>query len=83
MWHSATERANTYAAVFSTEGGAKVLEDLKKLAFYDRTTYHDNPYAMAHREGSRGLVLAIEQAIAGAGPVPADPEPAEDFSSDE
>lgn len=49
-----------YAALFNSENGKLVLEDLKKYAYYDRGTFvFGDPHATAKNEGRREVVLSI------------------------
>lgn len=53
-----------YQKLFETPDGEKVLRDLCKLGFIDRTTFApDNQYETAFREGQRAMVLRIVQII--------------------
>ena len=48
-----------YHSVFETEAGERVLEDLKKVCFYNDPTIHELPHIMAYNEGSRNVILHI------------------------
>ena len=48
-----------YRRGFNTEGGGKVLSDLKSRFGYETTTFSDNPYETAFNEGQRAAVLLI------------------------
>ena len=57
-----------YAVTFTTEAGARVLEDLRRSAFYYRTTCERTMYGVDHlgtvrNEGARQLVLGIEDNV--------------------
>jgi len=49
-----------YNTVFTSESGARVLEDLKRTCFYYSTTIHELPHVMANQEGQRNVILHIE-----------------------
>jgi hypothetical protein len=65
-WKDATERAQAYAAVFTSPEGERVLEDMKHSAFFYSSTYDAVPHAMGIREGRRLSVVDIENLIASA-----------------
>lgn len=48
-----------YNQVFQNEGGKEVLADLRKFCFATATTFDDNPYEMARREGRREVFMQI------------------------
>lgn len=53
------ERKQSYVDTFESAAGLKVLEDLSRLAFANRTTFDANPQQMAFNEGQRSVVLHI------------------------
>lgn len=58
-----------YAALFLTPGGLSVLDDLKDLFFYKRSTFQPSQVAeagelpMAYNEGQRMVIMHIEDMI--------------------
>ena len=54
------ERKQMYLTVFDSAEGKKVLEDLSRLAFINRTTFNENPQKMAFHEGQRSIILHIQ-----------------------
>lgn len=48
-----------YIECFSTSSGQEVLEDLKRMCYYEYTTFSKDPYELAYREGIRSVVLQI------------------------
>ncbi len=49
----------SYNMFFTSEDGKIVLEDLKKVCFFNTTTINDSSNAMAFNEGQRAVVLHI------------------------
>lgn len=47
-----------YLSCFSTAGGQRVLEDMKK-SYSDRSSHSENPYDTAYNEGQRSVYLSI------------------------
>jgi len=54
------ERKQLYQDVFESPNGKKVLEDLSRHAFINKTTLNENSNRMAFSEGMRSLVLHIQ-----------------------
>lgn len=54
------EKKQLYQNVFESPDGAKVLEDLSKTAFANKTTFNENPNKMAFNEGQRSIILHIK-----------------------
>ena len=48
-----------YSEVFLTPNGQTVLEDLKRVAFFNSTTINQIPHIMGFNEGQRAVVLHI------------------------
>jgi hypothetical protein len=48
-----------YNEVFPTPNGQKVLDDLKKIAFFNSTTINEIPHIMGFNEGQRAVILHI------------------------
>ena len=46
-----------YERVFGTDEGKRVLEDLKKSAFINGTSFNVDTHVMAYNEGARTTVL--------------------------
>jgi hypothetical protein len=55
-----------YHRVFNSEDGKKVLEDMKKAAFFYRSTMSDTDRKCFRNEGAREFVLRIERIVASA-----------------
>lgn len=55
----------SYKAVFLSEHGEKVLADLAKLCYYDKTTYplNGDVNTMLRREGMRELFIHIKRKL--------------------
>ena len=50
-----------YQETFTGEAGEAVLNDLKKVCFFERTTFSGDGLSMALKEGSRDVYLYILQ----------------------
>ena len=48
-----------YKAVFSGEGGTRVLKDMEGTCFYNRTSFSSDPALNAFQEGRRSVILDI------------------------
>ena len=53
------ERKQLYQNVFESPDGKKVLEDLSRTTFMNKTTFNDNELRMAFNEGQRSVILHI------------------------
>ena len=55
---------NYYKQVFTSEGGEKVLEDLKKRCSYHTTTHiKGDSHESAYLEGARSVILFINNML--------------------
>jgi len=52
-----------YIDVFTSDAGKRVLDDLKKKAFFHKTTFTENPGRFARNEGQRSLVVSIDNTM--------------------
>lgn len=57
------DNAECYKRVFSTPDGQAVLEDLRRRAFVDRTTYDPDIKKMGINEGRRSLFVYITNLV--------------------
>lgn len=55
----ARQKINDYEAVFGTDAGERVLEDLMREFHVRDTTFHPEATVHAHSEGERNVVLYI------------------------
>lgn len=49
-----------YKTVFLSEAGQRILDDLKKVCYFNDTTLNEFPHIMSFNEGSRSVILHIE-----------------------
>ena len=59
MAYDDRNRIHDYRAVFGSPEGKRVLADLAARHWMFRGLLHSDAHVMAHREGERGVVLAI------------------------
>ncbi len=52
-----------YLAVFSGDAGSRVLKDLRRYCYYNRTTIDKDPVMMAFKEGQRSVILHIHTVL--------------------
>lgn len=46
-----------YVSTFSSDSGKRVLQHLKKMCFFNQSTYNDEALRMAFNEGQRYIVI--------------------------
>lgn len=61
MNNNIKELIKTYKRVFESSDGEAVLEDLKKRCNFYTTSFVNDSYETAFREGQRSVVLLIDQ----------------------
>jgi len=59
----ADERRALYDAVFKSENGAKVLEDLAKVCEFKYSSFNADGAIMANREGKKDLYRHIQKQL--------------------
>ena len=57
------DTVRAYKSVFNGVEGKKVLEDMERVNFVNKTTYTPDPHNMALREGRRSVILDIKQIL--------------------
>lgn len=57
------ERRELYNAVFNTESGKKVLEDLERICEFKYSSFDAEPMKMANKEGKKHIYRYIQQQL--------------------